>query len=307
MRIAAVYLCGLLLAVCGVAGAQSQAVALTYGTSGGTLTGGAITTAAPSDFTRLIQGGTVLGDVAIRDGVKARVGSVDVNMVLDRRMPWHQITKAAAAIGRTIPYVATGIAFIELMDQIRLRSDGGGWNQDPGVPRENLPSYCFNLSNSGQRCGYASAMSAITAAIAYLNTTFGQCGGTIKSSFQFDAITGENASSVGWTYRVRNFSYTGSGCTGTETSSLSAPSSQSLTKVTQLTCPASIDALNPANSIPAAELGGIRIRKPKRRPRRWLNSMQRKLVRSLRSGRCSGAALTLHHARKSRQPRVPVP
>lgn len=240
--------------------AQAQeAVTNTYGSSNGTLAGGTITKASPSEFQRLLQPRSPLGNVGIVDAAKGRVGSVDVAMVLERRLPWSSLARGAAVIGRTIPYVATAVAFIDLMDSLRLRSTGTEWKQDPGVPQtsENQTvysggTYCngqfFGSPNGVGNCMLAAELAPKPAGSPYGGPLWSATGTVTctaaASSGSCTAVITRTCTNTSGGYQP---SQCGWGYTETQNASTGwARSTQTLTQ-----CPASIDALNPANSIAA--------------------------------------------------------
>lgn len=153
------------------------------------------------------------------------------------------IGRAAAVALKTLPWVAVGVALWDIWDELDIHPDGaGGLLEDPRTEMETTPG--FKCQFGGGSWGHGTS-------------PLGACVASAQA----------NSSTVNYgTHRISN-SYAvtecqGVGCAGTVTSACTwsaggscgvtvGPMSGSATPVPIQQCPASVDASNPAFSLPA--------------------------------------------------------
>lgn len=154
------------------------------------------------------------------------------------------------------PYCAGATVILTGYEWLRVKPVDGGLKHDPGVLPETTPGWCNRGSTSANmyhepRCDFGSSAASMQYSVAAVNT---QClnGSTKFSNAYGEAYTGWATRSY---YKVfgtyRNYA-SNSNCTGDFTTSIvELLDSDTYVSGTATNCPASIDALNPANSIPA--------------------------------------------------------
>lgn len=221
----------------------ADAPSVTYSPAGGTVSGGTITKGAPTDFDRLLQGSANLGDVEVRDKAKVRVGTKDVDMVLKRQMPWNKVTKVGAAVLKSLPVVATGVAAWQIYDEFRVRPNGsGGLGFDEGVPQAETTQWCVanawastNPPVPLELCGPTRQSVSQQAATIYAATRNAANQGT-------PAVSVHSVSETGF---VLANSYFGGSYVEYQNATVTSY------ETTTHACPASVDFSDPSLSLPA--------------------------------------------------------
>jgi len=198
--------------------------------------------------------------------VSGPAGPLDLEV---SRFATHKALGRAAALAlKTLPFVATGVAIWELWDQgYRIRPDGlGGLIEDPGtaqVDRSTWKAGPENCYQSGKIAPAGYGPSKQQAAGGYVEGYSAACSEYTITSFGYTSIS--------QTATVQGCSATLNSCTITGTKSIYSyyNASQtggttlvnfsfdiSVTPTTTKICPASVDPLDPAYSIPEGSAPG---------------------------------------------------
>lgn len=188
------------------------------------------------------------GAATVNDTMRIPLAGRDLVVTSSRTVPRAAILTAGALAVRALPAVAVGVALWDMWDSVRVRPDGsGGLVLDEGVPQESV---------GGFRCGigFEGATAFEACSLRYPGTT-PECtdgGSTITcyNTYIHHCLLVSGGPHYQCTWYQRRVVTTKS--TGAQTihdpynqGTLTA-SAQTITR-----CPASVDALNPANSLPA--------------------------------------------------------
>lgn len=183
----------------------------------------------------------------------------------------------ARAIVDALPYVGTAIAIAEIANAVRCKiTEGGGFGCDPGTPKTEGQMYRVNhpagapnppiegASLSAVADAYAAALKSLLEGqyVAGTSGTAGQYSARIDWTYTH-AVTVLSLSDGASPSFVVKRKVVKTTCQTYASGSINpsqcfAPSDEvngnqtvSASKITQLSCPASVDASNPANSVPA--------------------------------------------------------
>lgn len=192
-------------------------------------------------------------------GAPLRLGGKDISVNAARTMTPIAIGRASALALKTLPVVGTGIALWDLWDAVRVTPDGaGGLVVDMGADQVNSTGTVWSCSGGFGTVASGSGSSPALACEAYAvninastfgNETYNGSGCFNRKTYSLGAATGAQSFWLQYVNTGRTapgWSTTCSTFTVAQGAGVNATSSTS----NVLKCPASIDASNPAYSIP---------------------------------------------------------
>lgn len=183
------------------------------------------------------------GDVSLSEKIKPTIGSVQAEMTAKRTIPWAGVAGVAA---KAAGWAGVAVTAYQLWDSVRAKPVGGGIAYDEGVPQETVPGYTCGPASEPQyqRTGPSPGTACNSYAVDYFART-NVSDSTWTRSTSIDSVTcGSGTCSIQGTLTATRFP---DGFVSTLPQGITVPFVASTTQQ----CPASIDALNPANSIPA--------------------------------------------------------
>lgn len=108
-----------------------------------------------------VTAGAASGEALIQDMFKGPgPANKSLDLVSTRSVPWSSIARAAS---RAAPYAIAGMFLYDIWKGVRTKSDGDSWEQDKGLPEEDVPAWSCRINEitgvgSGPKAACADAV-----------------------------------------------------------------------------------------------------------------------------------------------------